>query len=50
MKLEHKLSQLMKIVDRGIVLNFGEIIAEGRPEEVTKDKNVIKAYIGKEVF
>ena len=48
--VEHKLSQLMKIVDRVIVLNFGQVIAEGSPEEVTRDKEVIKAYTGKEVF
>lgn len=48
--VEHKLSQLMKIVDRVIVLNFGKVIAEGRPEEVTKNEEVIKAYTGKEVF
>lgn len=47
--VEHKLSELMKIVDRVIVINFGGIIAEGTPEEVVADKRVIKAYIGKEV-
>ncbi|MDY7036645.1 MAG: ABC transporter ATP-binding protein [Thermodesulfobacteriota bacterium] len=47
--VEHKLSELMKLVDRVIVLNFGEIIAVETPEEVVKNKEVIKAYIGKEV-
>lgn len=46
--IEHKLSELMKIVDRVIVLCFGEIIAEGTPEEVTHNERVIEAYIGKE--
>ncbi len=46
--IEHKLSELMKIVDRVIVLCFGEIIAEGTPEEVTQNERVIEAYIGKE--
>ncbi len=32
--VEHKLSELMKIVDRVIVLNYGELIAEGTPEQV----------------
>ncbi|MGQ9823998.1 MAG: ABC transporter ATP-binding protein [Desulfotomaculales bacterium] len=47
--IEHKLSELMKIVDRVIVLHFGQIIAAGKPEEVVNDERVIEAYIGKEV-
>lgn len=46
--VEHKLQQLMKIVDRIIVLNFGTIIADGPPEEVVKNREVIKAYLGGE--
>ena len=45
--VEHKLQQLMKIVDRIIVLNFGTIIADGAPEEVVKNREVIEAYLGK---
>jgi branched-chain amino acid transport system ATP-binding protein len=44
--IEHKLQQLMKIVDRIIVLNFGNLIANGPPEEVCADKNVIECYLG----
>lgn len=46
--VEHKLSELMRIVDRVIVLNFGMIIATGTPEEIVKNQEVIEAYIGKE--
>lgn len=48
--IEHKLSELMKIVDRVIVLNFGEVLTQGTPEEIAKDKTVIEAYTGKEVL
>jgi len=48
--IEHKLPELMKIVDRVIVINFGEVLAQGTPEEISKDKRVIEAYTGKEVL
>jgi len=47
--IEHKLSELMKIVDRVIVLDFGELIADGSPEDIVKDEIVIEACIGKGV-
>lgn len=47
--VEHKLSELMEIADRILVLNFGQIIGIGTPEEIVGNKEVIKAYIGKEV-
>jgi branched-chain amino acid transport system ATP-binding protein len=48
--IEHKLQELMKIVDRVIVLSFGELIGQGTPEEISKNKTVIEAYTGKEVL
>lgn len=47
--VEHKLPELMRMVDRVIVLNFGEVIAQGTPEEIGRNEEVIKAYTGKEV-
>ncbi len=44
--VEHKLQQLMKIVTRIIVLDFGTVIADGTPEDVVKNEQVIKAYLG----
>jgi branched-chain amino acid transport system ATP-binding protein len=44
--VEHKLSELMKIVDRVIVLNYGELIVEGTPQEIVHNPKVIEIYIG----
>jgi len=46
--VEHKLADLMKIVDRVIVIDLGRIIAVGTPEEIVRNREVVKAYIGKE--
>ncbi|MBQ8102558.1 MULTISPECIES: ABC transporter ATP-binding protein [unclassified Afipia] len=45
--IEHKLREFMALVSRVIVMNFGEIIAVGPPEEIVKNPKVIEAYIGK---
>lgn len=45
--VEHKLADLMKIVDRVVVLNFGSVIADGTPEEVVENSYVQEAYLGK---
>jgi len=47
--VEHKLEALMKIVGKVIVLNHGEIIAQGTPQEIANNERVIEAYLGRGV-
>ncbi|MDR9431716.1 MAG: ABC transporter ATP-binding protein [Natronomonas sp.] len=44
--IEHVMEAVMDVADQVVVLNFGEIIAKGTPEEVTSDEDVQKAYLG----
>ena len=44
--VEHKMSVVMRISDRIVVLNSGRKIAEGAPEQVRSDPQVLQAYLG----
>lgn len=44
--IEHKLRELMKLVNQIVVLHHGEVIAQGTPREISGDRGVLKAYIG----
>jgi branched-chain amino acid transport system ATP-binding protein len=46
MYVEHDMKAIMSICDRITVLNFGQKLAEGKPEEIQNDPVVVEAYLG----
>lgn len=47
--IEHKMQMIMGLADHIAVINYGEKIAEGTPDEIKNNKAVIEAYLGGEV-
>ena len=47
MLIEHKLDVVVSLADKVVVLDHGEKIAEGPPEVVRRDEEVIRAYLGR---
>lgn len=46
MWVEHVMSAVIQLAERAIVLNFGELLVQGAPEDVMRDPAVVDAYLG----
>jgi branched-chain amino acid transport system ATP-binding protein len=46
--IEHRLKVVMELCENIQTLDFGEVIAEGTPEEIQNNPKVISAYLGRE--
>jgi branched-chain amino acid transport system ATP-binding protein len=44
--VEHILSVLMSLVDRVVVFDYGQLIADGTPQSISNNASVLEAYLG----
>jgi ABC-type branched-subunit amino acid transport system ATPase component len=44
--VEHVMSAVIQLAERAVVLNFGQVLAEGEPAVVMRDPRVVDAYLG----
>ena len=47
--IEHAMDMIMDVCDQITVINFGKVIGEGTPDEVSSNEDVITAYLGRDV-
>jgi ABC-type branched-subunit amino acid transport system ATPase component len=47
--VEHVMKAVMSLAERTVVLNFGDVLTEGLPEDVMRHPAVVKAYLGEEI-
>jgi branched-chain amino acid transport system ATP-binding protein len=45
--VEHHMRAIMSICDRILVLNFGRLLADGAPQDIAGDPQVVEAYLGR---
>jgi branched-chain amino acid transport system ATP-binding protein len=48
--VEHIMGVLMRVVDRVVVLDHGEVIFAGAPKDAQNDKRVVEVYLGAEAM
>jgi ABC-type branched-subunit amino acid transport system ATPase component len=47
--VEHVMKAVMSLAERTVVLNFGDVLTEGLPEDVMRHPAVVEAYLGQEI-